>query len=1193
MNISELSESYDPSFGYVFSKTAPEAGLWETVSADSVTIQKYTGSESLNGFEFETYNGKSLQVIDGDGSAEAYYLYVKGESKYHTEVYYCYGPFYIAEPGTIKGEIYGTADNNASAVSGDAILEGDFMCLETDGAGALNSTSLQYLISDTEITNFAGQSWTNYTSGSFISLMRKSASSNTIYVYARAYQPAAAQTKYGAITGWKYQMQSNSADVKAAPATISYLDGGTYNINAAATLDYNGTVALSAADSSQIYYVQTESEGDALQIERVGTIPDTLGDGYFMIGGRCYHIYAGSQPAELYSSEEQIAVSNDTRETKELHLSVVAIKEGYNPSTTLNYVYKVGEQQQVAAPESALVTNRIENGTETEGKRADISRGATLFFTSMTPNAELYYWIGKTAEGEGTKYENGVKVITTGTTYVITLVAKDPTGNMLDSEPVTFVYNITEAQQTDAPTATPVTSEVSPAVVIPGDKILLSSPTTGAVIYYALGGADPVLEEDTETGEYTLVSGQLYEPEKGITMPEEQSGFFTISAVAVKSGLAPSQVVHFSYAYPSSVQAPYASVNNGSVEMDTEVILKNRTEGAVIYYTMAYDGKVPEDPTISSSVFDAANPFVINRKITIKAMAVKDRVYSEIVTFTYNPYAQIDPPTASIESGSVVSGGTILTLKAAAGATIYYTMDGSDPKETGNAAVMTGTSVILNGDGGSQVTIKAYASLEGKSDSEAATFTYLFSQNPGGVTADVETGSLVSNGSKVNLMTDVTGAEIYYTTNGDSPVTKGTKGTSVTVEGTPGTTFTIKAVAVLNGTPGTVSSFTYKIKDIPNTPSATPGGGVLTVAARVSLSSNVEKIYYTTDGSEPTKSSTPYTEPILINRTTTLKAIAVSEDGEISEIGTYTYYAAEKAAAVTSTGTDGAVLEPGESIRLSTATTGAVIYYSTDGTEPTLDNLDQMLVYDGEEIEINRSVTIQAVAYRDDLRLSDVESWNYVVEVIPAVEQKKAEEAKKAEEGLRDTDATALARSTEETPAQLIKRCDEGELETLISYRAGALPEGLRLETIREENSPLAIEKAKGLFGDDHTVLESYLFKVKRGTTPVQPQEEVEIAVPIPEAYEDAVLRIAYVEDGHNLTTLETRREDGMLYAKTKKLGSYVIIGPEREENFGTSFPYLLLLEIAAGAALFFGLIYLLAVQWKKYQSRRKNYPKE
>ena len=91
--------------------------------------------------------------------------------------------------------------------------------------------------------------------------------------------------------------------------------------------------------------------------------------------------------------------------------------------------------------------------------------------------------------------------------------------------------------------------------------------------------------------------------------------------------------------------------------------------------------------------------------------------------------------------------------------------------------------------------MKAYAVMDGKSASEVATFTYQISKNMGGVTTDVATGSEVSNGSKVNLMTDVTGAEIYYTTDGSSPADSGIKGTVVTINGTAGSTFSTNFTA--------------------------------------------------------------------------------------------------------------------------------------------------------------------------------------------------------------------------------------------------------------------------------------------------------------------------------------------------------------------------------------------------------------
>ena len=89
---------------------------------------------------------------------------------------------------------------------------------------------------------------------------------------------------------------------------------------------------------------------------------------------------------------------------------------------------------------------------------------------------------------------------------------------------------------------------------------------------------------------------------------------------------------------------------------------------------------------------------------------------------------------------------------------------------------------------------------------------------------------------------------------------------------------------------GTVS-FRFKAASNVATPTFSPAAGRYTEAQTVTISCATEgtTIYYTTDGTTPTATSTPYTQPILVEKTTTLKAIAVNADNEESPVATAKY----------------------------------------------------------------------------------------------------------------------------------------------------------------------------------------------------------------------------------------------------------------------------------------------------------------
>jgi hypothetical protein len=146
--------------------------------------------------------------------------------------------------------------------------------------------------------------------------------------------------------------------------------------------------------------------------------------------------------------------------------------------------------------------------------------------------------------------------------------------------------------------------------------------------------------------------------------------------------------------------------------------------------------------------------------------------------------------------------------------------------------------------------------------------------------------------------------------------------------------------------------------------------GVYNAPQTVSITDgyNGAPIYYTTDGSVPTANSTPYTGPIPVSTTTTFKAVAILLGFENSAISEAAYTFAATPAFSPPSGS----YATSQQVTIADTTPGATLYYTTDGTTPTV----KSSVFSA-PVTVSGQVTLQAMAVASGYINSVVATGNY------------------------------------------------------------------------------------------------------------------------------------------------------------------------------------------------------------------------
>jgi len=310
---------------------------------------------------------------------------------------------------------------------------------------------------------------------------------------------------------------------------------------------------------------------------------------------------------------------------------------------------------------------------------------------------------------------------------------------------------------------------------------------------------------------------------------------------------------------------------------------------------------------------------------------------------------QAAAPKFSLTAGSYSGPQTVSITDATAGATIYYTTDGSAP--TTGSTVYTGPITVS-----STATIKAIAVAAGNSNSTVASAAYTIKPGVAATPQFSPAAGTFTSVQSVSISDATAGATIYYTVDGSTPTTSSPLyGGPITVSSTE----TIKALAAKTGySNSTVASAKFTI-NYPTTPSPTfsPAAGTFSSAQTVSILDANATIHYTLDGSTPTITSPIYVGPITVSSTETIKAMATRAGSNPSAVASAKFTINLPAAQTPSFSMADGKYTGMQTLSIADLTANSTIYYTTDGTAPTTSSTK----YTG-AITVSATKTIKAIA---------------------------------------------------------------------------------------------------------------------------------------------------------------------------------------------------------------------------------------
>jgi hypothetical protein len=397
-----------------------------------------------------------------------------------------------------------------------------------------------------------------------------------------------------------------------------------------------------------------------------------------------------------------------------------------------------------------------------------------------------------------------------------------------------------------------------------GQSVAISCETPGASIRYTNDGSLP-----------TPYNGSVY------IAPFTVSSTTMIRARAFKPNWFDSLPAAAALTLSGTAATPVVSPPSGLHYDPVSVTLTSATPGTTFVYTT--DGSTPT----ASHGTSYSGPIAVGSDTTIKAIAnLNDQYFSDVAEAIYKITGHASAPALTVAAGTYTSAQTVGMSCGTPGAKIYYTIDGTEPSETGGTLYSGAVPISAS------CTLKARAYKQDWDGSALTSAAYRITAVP--PLSSVPVGTY-NDSKSVALSSATLGAEIRYTT-GDGTQAAPTA-TTGTVYSTPipvEQNLTIKAIARGAGLDDSDAvSFAYELK--PYAPTFDPPpGDYLDASMIVTLASATPGagfLYTIGDGSQaaPTAISGNLGSSVSLNASRTVKAIAKKAGWSVSGVSGAVY----------------------------------------------------------------------------------------------------------------------------------------------------------------------------------------------------------------------------------------------------------------------------------------------------------------